>query len=130
MTIPLEKTLKRALSINGAAYLLAISPEGLKLTVKGRRKGLELHWDALVSGDAALAVALNASLGQLEAKAPALRKETTRAAKAAVVARPVTTLTSAKTSTATRAGAPARTKRARRSAARSPKPRNGARLRT
>jgi hypothetical protein len=70
----LEKTLKRELSVGGRAYILAISPEGLKLTLKGRRKGLELQWDALVSGDAALAVALNASIGKFT-KAPALRKE-------------------------------------------------------
>ena len=67
MTTLLEKTLKRGLSIGGRAYILAISPKGLKLTLKGRRKGLELQWDALVSGDAALAVALNASLGKFTA---------------------------------------------------------------
>ena len=65
MATLLEKTLKRELSIGGRDYVLAISPEGLKLTLKGRRKGFELQWDALVSGDAALAVALNASVGRL-----------------------------------------------------------------
>lgn len=74
MTTPLEKTLKRQLAIGGRTYVLAISPEGLKLTLKGRRKGLELEWDALVSGDAALAVALNASLGKIEAERTAARK--------------------------------------------------------
>jgi hypothetical protein len=64
MTTPLEKTLKRELQIKGRAFIVAISPEGLKLTLKGRRKGLELQWDALVSGEAALAVALNASVGE------------------------------------------------------------------
>jgi hypothetical protein len=58
----LDKTLKRELDIEGEAYILAISPEGLKLTVKGRRKGMELAWKDLVSGSAALATALNASL--------------------------------------------------------------------
>ncbi len=67
MATPLDKTLKRELSINGRAYMLAISPEGLKITLKGRRKGLELRWDALVSGDAAIATALRASLDQLSA---------------------------------------------------------------
>jgi hypothetical protein len=62
MTTKLEKVLKRELDIDGAAYILAISPEGLKLTLKGRRKGQELLWKDLVSGEAALAVALNASL--------------------------------------------------------------------
>jgi hypothetical protein len=67
---PLDKTLKRELSINGRAYMLAISPEGLKITLKGRRKGLELRWDALVSGDEAIATALRASLDQLSADGP------------------------------------------------------------
>jgi hypothetical protein len=73
MATLLEKTLKRELSIGGRAYILAISPEGLKLTLKGRRKGLELQWDSLVSGDAALAVALNASLGKFTAAPAALK---------------------------------------------------------
>jgi hypothetical protein len=42
--------------------MLTISPEGLKLVPKGKRNGLELAWQALVSGEAALATALNASL--------------------------------------------------------------------
>lgn len=76
MATLLEKTLKRELSIGGISYLLAISPAGLKLTLKGRRKGLELQWDALVSGDAALAVALNASLGTFAPKPTAPRHVT------------------------------------------------------
>jgi len=63
--VPLQKTLKRALSIDGHDYVLAISPEGLKLVPKGKRKGIELKWEALVNGEAALAAALNASIGQL-----------------------------------------------------------------
>lgn len=62
MATRLEKTLKRELSIDGHAYMLAVSPDGLKLTLKGRRKGVELAWKSLVSGDAALTSALNASL--------------------------------------------------------------------
>jgi len=34
------------------------------LTAKGKRKGLEIQWRDLVSGDAALTAALNASLGK------------------------------------------------------------------
>jgi hypothetical protein len=64
MTTPLEKTLKRALTIDGCPYVIAISPDGLKLTLKGRRNGFELRWAALVSGEAALVTALNASVGQ------------------------------------------------------------------
>ena len=51
--------------------MLAISPEGLKLTLKGRRKGQELKWLDLVSGEAALAVALNASVGNFASAAKA-----------------------------------------------------------
>jgi hypothetical protein len=62
---PLQKTLKRVLSIDGRDYVIAISPDGLKLVPKGKRKGIELKWEALVSGEAALAAALRASVGRL-----------------------------------------------------------------
>ena len=80
MATPLDKTLKRELSINGRAYMVAISPEGLKITLKGRRKGLELRWDALISGDAAIATALRASLDQLSADGPESPAESDAAA--------------------------------------------------
>ena len=62
MATKLEKPLKRELEIEGKAYMLTIAPDGLKLVEKGRRKGLELAWKDVVSGDAGLAAALNASL--------------------------------------------------------------------
>jgi hypothetical protein len=58
----LEKPLKREVAIDGHAYVLTIAPEGLKLTLKGHRKGQELAWRDLVGGDTALASALNASV--------------------------------------------------------------------
>lgn len=64
MATKLAKSLKRELEIDGEPYMLTIAPEGLKLTPKGKRKGQELSWKDLVSGQAALAVALNASLEQ------------------------------------------------------------------
>ena len=64
MATKLEKPLRREISIDGEAYMLTITPDGLKLVLKGKRKGLELAWKALVSGEAALATALNASLGR------------------------------------------------------------------
>jgi hypothetical protein len=71
MATKLDKALKRELVIGDETYILTIDPQGLKLTVKGRRKGQELAWQAFVNGDAALAVALNASLAQARANAPA-----------------------------------------------------------
>ncbi|TMH25266.1 MAG: hypothetical protein E6H63_15435 [Betaproteobacteria bacterium] len=62
MATKLDKPLRREVAIDGAPYMLTISPEGLKLVPKGKRKGVELGWKALVSGEAALAQALNASL--------------------------------------------------------------------
>lgn len=60
MATKLEKPLKR--EIEGKPYMLTISPQGMKLVPKGRRRGHEITWKDLVSGDAALATALNASL--------------------------------------------------------------------
>jgi len=62
MATKLDKTVKRELDIDGEAWMLAISPEGLKLTRKGHRKGQEIAWKDLVTGGTALATALNASL--------------------------------------------------------------------
>lgn len=59
---PLDKPLKRELHIGDVAYTLTVDPDGLKLVEKGRRRGVELSWTDLVSGDAALATALQASL--------------------------------------------------------------------
>jgi hypothetical protein len=62
MTTKLDKQLRREVKIAGEPWVVTITPQGLKLTRKGRRKGIELEWKALVSGDAAMAAALNASL--------------------------------------------------------------------
>ncbi len=64
MMTPLDKPLRRELDIDGQPYTLIVDPEGLKLVEKGRRKGITLRWQDLVSGDAALATALQASLRQ------------------------------------------------------------------
>lgn len=62
MTTKLAGPLKREVTIRGKPYTLTTSPEGLSLVPKGRRKGYRLSWDAFVSGDAALAMALAASV--------------------------------------------------------------------
>ena len=62
MATKLDKSLKREIDLDGKLYMLTISPEGLKLVPKGKRNGLEIAWKDLVSGEAALATALNASL--------------------------------------------------------------------
>ena len=62
MATRLYGSLKRELVIGGKRYMLTITTDGFKLVPKGRRKGRELAWKDIVSGEAALAVALNASL--------------------------------------------------------------------
>ena len=62
MTTKLDSDLKRELLIGKHAYTLTVSPTGFTLVLKGRRKGLDIKWADLVSGEAALATALNASL--------------------------------------------------------------------
>jgi hypothetical protein len=87
MTTRLDKTLKRELTLEGRTFILAVSPEGLKLTLKGKRKGQELRWGDLVSGDAALATALNASLGTFATDETPSRKPAPPPRKSAAPAR-------------------------------------------
>ena len=71
MATILDKALKRQVSVDGVDYMLAIDPEGVRLTRKGRRKPeVELRWQELLSGDAARAVALNASLKPADRQKP------------------------------------------------------------
>ena len=62
MATPLRTALKRELEIDGKPWVVTITADGFRLVPKGKRKGRELAWRDLVGGDAALAVALNASL--------------------------------------------------------------------
>jgi hypothetical protein len=68
MTTPLHSTLKRALTIDGRDYVVTLTEATLKLTLKGKRNGVELAWAQLVNGEAALAVALHASVGAFAAQ--------------------------------------------------------------
>jgi hypothetical protein len=59
----LDKELKRQVTVDGVDYTITLGPEGIRLTGKGKRKSeVELRWRDLLSGEAAMAVALNASL--------------------------------------------------------------------
>lgn len=65
MTTALEKTIKRALELDGKSYVVAVSPTGLKITLKGHRNGVEYSWKTLVTGNSA------ADSSAAEAAAPA-----------------------------------------------------------
>ena len=63
MATKLEKTLKREIDIDGKAYMVAISPEGVKVTQKGFRRGPELTWCSIISGEAEMGQQLKGSVG-------------------------------------------------------------------
>jgi hypothetical protein len=62
MATKLDKVLKREIELDGQSYIAAISPEGIKVTKKGFRKGNEISWRSIVSGDAGLNSDLSASV--------------------------------------------------------------------
>jgi hypothetical protein len=62
MATKLEKPLKREIEIGGQAFIVTLTPQALALVGKGRRKGIEIRWDEMISGEAALARALQASI--------------------------------------------------------------------
>ena len=67
MATRLDKTIKRELELDGKLYMVSVSPEGVKVVPKGRRKGYELSWEMLLSGEAELRRDLNLSLEVLSA---------------------------------------------------------------
>ena len=64
MTTTLEKSLRREIEVEGQPYTVVLDAQGLKITRKAHRKGIELKWNDLINGDAAVATALNASVGE------------------------------------------------------------------
>ena len=52
MPAKLDKTIKRELALDGKLYTVTISPDGVKITPKGARKGPEISWSTLLGGDA------------------------------------------------------------------------------
>jgi len=68
MTTALDRPIKRELELDGTRYTLTISPEGIKVTEKGKRKGQEITWRDIISGDATLRRDLSLSVGALQAE--------------------------------------------------------------
>jgi hypothetical protein len=62
MATLLNKTVRRELELDGVSYTLKISPAGIHLARKGHRKGHELSWRDLLSGEAELTAKLMQSL--------------------------------------------------------------------
>ncbi|HTL19701.1 MAG TPA: hypothetical protein VL220_03195 [Steroidobacteraceae bacterium] len=52
MATKLSKQLKREIEVDGRPYMVTLSPDGVKLTEKGKRLGREHSWKELI-GDGA-----------------------------------------------------------------------------
>lgn len=75
MTTPLDKELRRLVTVDGVDYTLVLDPNGFRLRGKGKRKPeVELSWRDLLSGEAAMTSALNASLQPRPGPRPASEK--------------------------------------------------------
>ncbi len=66
MATRLDKAIKRELEHQGQLYTVVLSPAGLKVTRKGARKGHELPWETIISGDAELYQDMRMSIDALK----------------------------------------------------------------
>jgi len=68
MATKLDKLLKREIDIDGKPYMVTLSPDGVKLTEKGKRKGQGVSWKGLVNGEAATALSLTGGSSESESE--------------------------------------------------------------
>ena len=61
MATKLNKQLKREIDVDGKPYMVTLSPEGVKLTEKGKRLGREHSWKELLGGEGSAAAAPTSS---------------------------------------------------------------------
>jgi len=66
MATKLDKLLKREIEIDGKPYMVSLSPDGVKLTEKGKRKGLGVSWKGLANGESATALSLTGGSSESE----------------------------------------------------------------
>ncbi len=62
MATRLDKSIKRELELDGKLYTVTIGPDGVKVVEKGKRKGQEIPWRSIISGDATLNESLKISV--------------------------------------------------------------------
>ena len=63
MATKLDKTIKREIELDGQAYMVTISPDGVKLTQKGFRKGREVSWKELLGDEGGAGSAGGSAMG-------------------------------------------------------------------
>jgi hypothetical protein len=69
MATKLDKSIKRELDLDGKLYTVTIAPDGIKVVEKGKRKGQEIPWSTIISGDASLNESLKISVDATNAGA-------------------------------------------------------------
>jgi hypothetical protein len=65
MATKLNKQLKREIDVDGKPYMITLSPEGVKLTEKGKRLGREHTWKELLGGEASATTSSGSSFGEI-----------------------------------------------------------------
>ena len=64
MVTPLDRPLRRAVLVDGEPYVVTIDNHGVRIVPKGRRKGHEVAWRDILSGDVTLQAQLVESLAR------------------------------------------------------------------
>ena len=76
MATKLDKLLKREIDIDGKPYMVTLSPDGVKLTEKGKRKGQGVSWKGLINGESATALSLSGGASESDSEVEAEQPQT------------------------------------------------------
>jgi hypothetical protein len=79
MVTPLDRPLRRVVTIGDVPYVVTITSEGLKLVQKGHRKGVEISWQDVLEGEPTLRAQLQKSLSASGDAKVATRRAATNA---------------------------------------------------
>src|ERR1700732_2906383 len=72
MTTHLDKAIKREVRAGDQVLMLTLTPEGVTIVPKGKRKGKTFTWETLWSGEEEMAAQLRASWAALHGERKAL----------------------------------------------------------
>jgi hypothetical protein len=72
MATPLQKSITRELQYDATTYKVVVSPDGVRVTRKGTRRGVELSWDDILAFDGGSKVAESQSAVSSEGRMPKL----------------------------------------------------------
>jgi len=64
MVTPLERPIRRLIRIDDNEFVVTLTPTGVRLVLKGRRKGIEVTWRQILDGEVELHAQLAESLAQ------------------------------------------------------------------